>query len=131
MWDQGLAAGDRRDHRLSPALGEEPSEGIGIVGLVRDEPSQGPGEAQQIGRHSDVVQVAGSYQKDPGAPEFVGQGMDRCRAAAARAADRFVEDPPFPPAAERWALTWVLSIEPVLITARLPVSASNISSQIP
>jgi hypothetical protein len=86
-------------------FGDEPSEGIGIVGLVRDEPLQRPGEAQKVWRDGDVVQVAGCQQEDPWSPELIGQGVDRRRATAARAADGFVEGPPFPPAAERCALT--------------------------
>ena len=47
MGDQGLTAGDRRNYRLSSVFGDEPPEGIGIVGLVRDEPPQRPGEAAE------------------------------------------------------------------------------------
>jgi hypothetical protein len=37
--------------------------------------------------------------------------MDLARPSAARAADRFFKLPLFEPLAERWALTWLLSIE--------------------
>jgi hypothetical protein len=57
--------------------------------------------------------------------------MDGGRAASARAPNCFFEDPPFPPAAERCALPWELSIEAVLITPVLPVTALNIVSQMP
>jgi len=37
--------------------------------------------------------------------------MDLARPSAARAADRFFKLPLFEPLAERWALTWLLSME--------------------
>jgi hypothetical protein len=37
--------------------------------------------------------------------------MNLARPSAARAADRFFKLPLFEPLAERWALTWLLSIE--------------------
>jgi hypothetical protein len=41
----------------------------------------------------------------------------------------FLEGPPFPPAAERCALTWELSIEAVPSTPVLPVTVLNMASQ--
>jgi hypothetical protein len=57
--------------------------------------------------------------------------VDRGRAAASRAADRFLEGPPFPPAEHRCALTCELSIAAVPTTPVLPVTDLNIASQIP
>jgi hypothetical protein len=42
---------------------------------------------------------------------IIGQSMDFTRSSAARTANRFRELPLFEPAAERCALTWLLSME--------------------
>ncbi len=70
--------------------------------------------------------VARREQENPRPAKGVAQRMERGRAAAARAADGLLEGPPFPPAAERCALTWELSMAAVPITAAVPVTASNI-----
>jgi hypothetical protein len=57
--------------------------------------------------------------------------MDFGRATATGSPDCFFEGPPFPPAAERCALTCVASIATVPTTPVLPVSALNIASQMP
>jgi len=61
----------------------------------------------------------------------IGRRVDLGRAPAARAADRFAVRPPFPPPADRWALMIELSIATVPVIPVDPVSASNISNQIP
>jgi hypothetical protein len=61
----------------------------------------------------------------------VAQRVELARAPIARDPNRLFEAPPFSPAAERCARTWVLSIEAVPITGLWPVSALNIPSQIP
>ena len=45
-----------------------------------------------------------------GAALGVGQGMDLGRAATTRSPEGLNFRPPFPPAAERWAFTWVESM---------------------
>jgi hypothetical protein len=54
--------------------------------------------------------MAGADDQLPGAAVFVDGGVDFRRAPATRAANRLRFGPPFPPAAERWALMWVASI---------------------
>lgn len=61
----------------------------------------------------------------------VGEGVNRRCSSATRTSYAFLEGPPFPPAAERCALTWELSIEAVPITPVLPVTALNIANQMP
>ena len=86
---------------------------VGIIGAVSDEPAQGAGTVQEAGRNSDIVDVAGGQRQDPRPPLVVCQRVELARPSAARGADRLFERPPFPPAAERWALMWVLSIAAV------------------
>ena len=57
--------------------------------------------------------------------------MDLGRPAAARAADRLRPSPLLPPNAERWALTYVLSMAVLLVTAPASTSASSSLSQKP
>ena len=61
----------------------------------------------------------------------VREGMDFRIAAAARASNRLLLLPPFPPAAERWALTCVESIICVSADRPLPANARNMFSQMP
>ena len=54
--------------------------------------------------------MTGADNQLPRPPAFVDGGVDFGRAPATRAANRLRLSPPFPPAAERWALIWVASI---------------------
>jgi hypothetical protein len=60
--------------------------------------------------HADIVDVAGAEQEHTGPATLVDQAMDLGGAASARAAYGLEEGPPFAPAADRCALTWVASI---------------------
>jgi hypothetical protein len=75
--------------------------------------------------------VARAQKKHPGASICIGQRVDLGGSPAARTADRFAVCPPFPPAADLWALIVELSIATVPVIPLDPVSASNISNQIP
>ena len=59
---------------------------------------------QRISRRA-IGDVAASQQEGDGPTQAIGQRVDFRRAPAARAADRLILLPPFPPAAERCALT--------------------------
>src|SRR4249919_1584788 len=99
--------------------------------LVGDETLDGASRGEKRRRQRDVIDVSGREQKDTRPAFGIGQGMDFRRPAAARATDRFAEGPPFPPAAERCALMWELSIATVPMMPVEPVKASNISNQMP
>jgi hypothetical protein len=86
---------------------------IGVVAAVGDQPTDRPGTLDQVGCDGDVVGVAGRQKQNARPPLFIGQRVELARPAAARVADRLEEGPPFPPAAERCALTCVLSIAAV------------------
>jgi hypothetical protein len=87
---------------------------VGVVAAVGNQTAEGADGADQIGGNGDVVDVACRKQKDPGSSLGVGQAVELRRAPAARAANGLREVPPFAPAAERWALTCVLSMATVL-----------------
>ena len=118
-----LAGWVRRDHRLYSPFRQPIPQAIGIVGPVSE---QSPGRRdcrQQIARGRQIMAIAGRDQKGDRAATILGQRVDFCRAAAARAAYRVVEVPPFAPPAERWALMCALSIDIVPIRPVEPVRA--------
>jgi hypothetical protein len=107
------------------------SQTVGVVGLIGDQSFDRSSRRQQLLGHHDVIDVAWRNQQNPGPAGGVGEGVDRRRPPAARASYTFLEGPPFPPAAERCALTCELSIEAVPITPVLPVIALNMASHMP
>ena len=53
-----LATGAGQDNCQNASLGQELAKGVGIVGLVGNQPPQGPGKGDQTWCHCDIVQVA-------------------------------------------------------------------------
>ena len=129
--DQRLAPSDRGDDGFDVLPGQQMTQLVGVVSFVGEESSDRAGEPQQRGRHRHIVLVAGREQQNPRPTGLVAQRVEGCCSAAARAADRLLEGPPFPPPAERCALMWVLSIAAVPMTPVLPVTAANMASQMP
>ena len=83
----------------------------GIVASVGEEATEPAGGLDEGGGETDVVGVAAAEQQDAGPAPIVGQAVQLGGSPTARATYRLDEVPPFAPAAERWALTWVASIE--------------------
>ena len=131
MRNERFSPGAGRDDSFNAALLEIGWQAVGVVGLVGDEALDWASRGHQFLRHHDVMEVARRNQQNPGPAGGVGEGVDRRRASAARASYAFFEGPPFPPAAERCALTCELSIEAAPITPVLPVTALNMASQMP
>src|SRR5690606_10289990 len=129
--DRSTTAAGRRNDGFGALIGQQLSQAVGIVGLVGDEPLDRPRRGEKCRSKRNIVDVAGRKQKHAGPPPGVGQCMDFRRAPAARATDGFPEGPPFPPAAERCALMWELSMATVPMIPVDPVKASNISNQMP
>jgi hypothetical protein len=69
------------------------------------------------------VDIAGGQGKGDRTAVLIGQGVNLSRPSAARSADGVPEVPPFAPAAERCALTWVESTAAAPITPLEPVRA--------
>jgi hypothetical protein len=92
------------------ALDEELPEGIAIVGGVGGAQACRRQRVEQDASDGRIAALAGGYFKREGTAATIDNSMDFCRSPAARAADRLVVGPPFPPAAERCALAVVLSI---------------------
>lgn len=111
------------DHSLDAALGQPIPKAIGVIGAVGQELSWWRDSRQKIASGRQVVTIAGCDQEGDGSAAIFSQRVDFGGAAATRAADRLFEVPPFAPAAERWALMWVESIDIVPIRPLEPVSA--------
>jgi hypothetical protein len=84
--------------------------GVRIVALVAVQNVATRKLFEQLGACGAVGDLPTCEHECDGTTLAVGQRMDFRRAAAARAADGLVRLPPFPPAAERCALTAKLSI---------------------
>jgi hypothetical protein len=131
MRDERLSTADRRDDSLDPFSREQSAQMVCVIGFVGDEPQNGSYGFDEVRSHHDVMCVPRAQKKNAGTSVCIGQRVDLGRAPAAGAADRFAIRPPFPPPADRWALIVELSIATVPVTPLDPVSASNISNQIP
>ena len=83
---------------------------VGIIGTVGHQPSERAGAIEKACCDRDVVDVAGSQDEDARPALGIGERVELAGAATARLAERLLEGPPFPPPAERCALTCVLSI---------------------
>ena len=83
---------------------------VGIIGTVGHQPSERAGAIEKACCDRDVVDVAGSQDEDARPALGIGERVELAGAAAARFAERLLEGPPFPPPAERCALTCELSI---------------------
>jgi len=104
-----LASWIGRYDGFTAALGQPIAEFSGVVGPVRDEASWRWHASQQGGGADKIVGLARCHREGDGTTNVISQGMNFGRPSAARSADGMFEVPPFAPAAERCALTWVLS----------------------
>ena len=102
-----------------------------VVPLIGQQSSERACGLDQGLSHADVVDVSGAEQQDARLAVIVDQAVDLGRPATTRAAYGLGKGPPFAPAAERWALTWVASIAAPSKMPLCPVRAWNICSHRP
>jgi hypothetical protein len=102
-----LAGWVGRNHCFDAAVGQPITKAVGVVSPVGEQPSRRSDCRQQIACGRQIMAIAGCDQEGDGAPSVLGQGMDFCGA----------------PAAERWALMCVESIDIVPMRPVEPVSA--------
>ena len=98
------------DHRLGTALNKEGAQSIAVIGGVGGAQAAGWQGCEQGNGNGRVAPLPRRYLERERTAATVDNSMDFCRSAASRAADRLIIRPPFPPAADRWALAVVLSI---------------------
>jgi hypothetical protein len=98
-----------RDDRFDTSLLEPVAKALGVISLVGNETLRRcNGRHDRLG-HRDIGDVSWCQGEGDRSATIIGQSMDLARPAAARAPDRLALFPPFPPAAERCALTCELS----------------------
>ncbi len=93
----GLVGNDR----LSAALEDLGTQFVPVIAFVGEKGAHGRGKRQHVGRGSDVGILAGGEMKHDRPAARIAQAMDFGGAPPARAADRLVLLPPFPPEAQR------------------------------
>ncbi len=120
-----------RDDRLGALLGDQFPQPVCVISFVSKKAGERTGGLDQGRGDRDIAGIARGERQDPRPALIVCQRVDFSGAPAARAPDGFVERPPFPPAAERCALMYELSMATVPMIPVDPVSASNISYQMP
>jgi hypothetical protein len=99
-----------RDDRNRAALKKKATQTIAVVGGVGSQATACRNSDDQGCRDANVAEMARRHFDGDGASTRVDDGVDLRAAAAARTANRLRLRPPFPPAAERWALAVVLSM---------------------
>ncbi len=118
-----LARGVGRDHRFAIPFGEPVAELLPIVGAVGDELTGRGNSPQESSCANQIVDLARRDREGERATALIGYGVNFGRPSAARSADGVDEGPPFAPAAERCALTWVESIAAEAMIPLEPVRA--------
>jgi len=108
-----IARGIARDDRLGSTLGQPVAQTCCIIGAVGQQLVAGTTDGEQRRGAGEVMSIAGRQGEGDGAAAIVAQRMDFRRSPAARGANGMMTSPPFAPAAERCALMWVESTEPV------------------
>jgi len=110
-WVWRAPRGGGGNGRSDLSLPEPPAQTVRVVGLVGEQALWFCDGAEKRNGHDDVGDVSGRQRESDRSAAIVGQSMNLARPSAPRAADRFFKLPLFEPLAERWALTWLLSIE--------------------
>jgi hypothetical protein len=118
-----LAGWIGRDDGFDAVPCQPVAQAVGVIGSISKQTARRCDGWQKFACGGEVMTVAGCDQEGERAAAILGQRVDFGGAAAARAADRLLEVPPFAPAAERWALMWVESIDIVPTRPVEPVKA--------
>lgn len=117
-----LARGIGWDDWLCSPLDEPVAQTCSIIGAIGQQLVAGAAYGEQRPGTGKVMGIAGREGEGDGPPAIVAQRVDFGRSPAARGANGVMISPPFAPAAERWALMWVESTDPVNTPVE-PVSA--------
>ena len=103
--DLALAVVASGDDGHGPGLAQGSSQGVGIIALVGQDVAGVRCAGEKSRGDGDVRDVAGRQDEREGASDDVSEGVELGGLTATRRADRLDFGPPFPPKAERWALT--------------------------
>ena len=116
-----------RDVGNGTLLFNQAADAVGVIGAVRMDDAPDRQAAQQRFGRSTVCGLTRRQLEGERLALGVGDGVDLGVASAAADADRLGMRPPFPPAADRWAFTCVLSIR---TSAGGPPAAANASKTV-
>jgi hypothetical protein len=131
MTDALLAIGLAGDDRLDAMISEVGAERVGVVPLIRQKFSDAGDQADAGLRHDTVGHVARCEDQHPGAAQRIDDRMNLAVAAAFGDAYRLCLRPPFPPLAQRWIFTWLLSSATWPGASDVAATAANICCQMP
>ncbi len=106
-------------------------DGVAVITLVAMQDRCRGHLLQQNIRRGTVSHLAARQQEGDGAAEAVGKGVNLGRSSPSRTAYGLAQFPPFPPEAQRCALTAVLSINTCAGGPPAEARAWNISVQTP
>jgi len=104
-----LAIGFARDDCPDAVFLEESAKSISVVSLIGDKLRNAWDQAHTSFRHNAIGSVAGRQHEHPRAALFVDNRMNLAVSTAFGDAYRLRLRPPFPPLAQRWIFTWLLS----------------------
>jgi hypothetical protein len=126
-----FAVGFAWDDGFDAALLEEGADCIGILAFVGEELFDARDQADAFFGHHAIGGIAWREDERPGAAIFVDNRVDLAVAAAFCRPDRLKIRPPFPPLAQRWILTWLLSSATCSGGSLGPATHANIVCQTP
>ena len=118
------------DDRLTAAPPQQGAQRITIIGGIGQTALRGH-IGHQFGPDRGVPAMARADDQPPRAAVLIDRGMDFSRAPAPRPSDRLLLRPPFPPAADRCALTGVASSSSATGGPPASDSRANTPSQTP
>jgi len=107
--DFRFAIGFARDDGLDAAGLKKGTQCIAVIALIGEQSLDPRDEADTVLRHNAIGGVAGREDENPRPAKLVDYRMDLAVAAALGRPERLKIRPPFPPLAQRWIFTWLLS----------------------
>jgi len=117
--------------RLRAPIDNFGAKAVAVVSLIANEGRHGWRKFQKGRRCGDICVLAWSEMKCARSAIRIAQRVDFRGPPAARAANRLLMLPPFPPLAERCALIEVESMDKVTLSPPQRASASKIACQCP
>ena len=126
-----FAVGFSGDDSLDPMFLEPGAKRIGVIPFICHQPSDAGDQAHACLGHSAVGGVAGREHEYPWPALLVDNRVYLAVSAALGDAYRLRLGPPFPPLAQRWIFTWLLSSATFPGVSGLPATAANIACQMP
>ena len=126
-----LAVGSSGDDSLDLIFLEPGAKRVGVISFIRNQSSDAGDQAHACFGHSAVGGIAGREYEYPRPALFVDNRVYLAVSAALGDAYRLRLGPPFPPLAQRWTFTWLLSSASCPGVSGSPATAVNIFCQMP